>query len=824
MFSKRIRKRTFADLGKPDRAVPLLDGARSSKGDEQNDALKTKDPQAAAHRRSREEAGSGRGADKPEQLRLFDHPHGCSTLFASRREIASPADKASWLWFVRVKPPVRVGLLTVAALLQIFSTQPSRANEARRVALVVGASAYTAAPKLENTKADATDIAAALRRLDFEVDLVLDPDRAQLENAIRRLGQRAAGTDAALFYFAGHGLEVAGRNWILPVSAHPNTARDLPFEALDLGLIFDQLDGAARVSLFFLDACRDSPFRQLLASNSRGAPLGGMRAELAAAGSLIVYATAPGREAYDGKGPHSPFTGALLKHIERPGLTVHQMLNAVRADVRTETGGKQVPWQSSALEGEFYFKTEPRSIPASVPPGAMSPTLSNTSADELFFQSIKDSRNPDELRAYLTRFPNGVYEPLVRVWLAQRDASKTASPGTPTPPDLGERLARTLGTALVSMPVTERTALVKRFIDAPPNGRALAVYAPSGAHALATGFGAAQAARDDALDRCAFTAGRPCVLLAVESRILVDGPRDAWPRHDVPWLTYTGLFDPKLLPLVPENVRTRQDILGYRGQKSPKAAAWRPGMVFTAIADTQAAAEYNALEMCHSIKDPNAKKCHLYAIGDGVVLPRWYMAPATPRLRPNVAPDMAKLVEPAGLVGPVVAQGVNFTYTHTQAHRALAVNLTSERYYWWDGASNPELASRLALEGCQIQYNSPCVLLAVNLDPQAADPRVAAPRPMERATYSGPFRLDRVPIAMESVKEVRDYTTLPGERAIAIRPNKGLVKVVFGKASKAEAERDVLAACNPPNDNSPCFLYASGNQVVLPSRITEPRP
>jgi hypothetical protein len=743
---------------------------------------------------------------------------------ALERAIVSLADKAFWLWVVRVKPSVRVVLLIVATLTRMFSTQPSWANEDHRVALVVGASAYTAVPKLENTKADATEIAAALRRLNFEVDLVLDPDRAQLENAVRRLGQHAAGADAALFYFAGHGLEVAGRNWILPVSAHPGAARDLPFEALDLGLIFDQLDGAARVSLFFLDACRDSPFRLLLASNGRGAHVGGMRAELAAAGSLIAYATAPGTEAFDGKGPHSPFTGALLKHIERPGLTVQQVLNAVRSDVRTATGGRQVPWESSALEGEFYFKTQTQPMPTSVPLGAMSPPPSNTSGDELFFQSIKDSKNPDELRAYLTRFPNGIYEPLVRVWLAQRDASKPTSRSTPTPPDLGERLARTLGTALVSMPDIERTALLKRFMDAQPNGRALAVHPPSGTHALATAFATEQAATDDALDRCAFAVGRPCVLLAAEGRIVVDGPPDTWPRREVPWLTFTGLFDPNLLPLVPEDVRARRDILGYRGQKVPKAAAWRPGMIFTAIAETQATAEYNALEMCRSIRAPNVTGCYLYAVGDGVVLPRWYTAPITAYSRPNATPDTTKLEYAANLVGPNIGRLVHFDYPHTQEHRALAVNLTSSLAYRWGEAIDAETASRFALEGCQIQFNSPCVLLAVDLDLKAADPRVATPQSMERATYSGPFRLDRVPIAMDRFKEVRDYATLPGERAIAIRPNKALVKVVAGKASKTEAEREALAGCNPPNDPSPCFLYASGNQVVLPAHITEPRP
>ena len=257
-------------------------------------------------------------------------------------------------------------VLALAAVTFAATLACPAATPERRVALVVGASAYVAVPHLANTLADATEIAAALRRLGFDVDLVTDPDRAALEAAVRQLGERASGAVAALFFFAGHGVEVSGRNWLLPVSARPKTPRDLPFEALDLGLIFDQLDGAAQVSLFFLDACRDSPFRLQLTQGSRGAASAGMRAQQAASGSLIAYATAPGTEAADGSGPHSPFTAALLKYIEKPGLTVQQVLNAVRGEVKASTKGRQVPWESSALEGDFYFSRSPVAVPPEV--------------------------------------------------------------------------------------------------------------------------------------------------------------------------------------------------------------------------------------------------------------------------------------------------------------------------------------------------------------------------------------------------------------------------------------------------------------------------
>ena len=128
----------------------------------------------------------------------------------------------------------------------------------------------------------------------------------------------------------------------------------------------------------------------------------------------------------------------------------------------------------------------------------------------------------------------------------------------------------------------------------------------------------------------------------------------------------------------------------------------------------------------------------------------------------------------------------------------------------------------MALEACQIKYDFPCVLLAVDLTVRAADPRAAKAAAMERVAYSGPFRLDRVPMGIERSAEVRNYAELSSERAIALRPNGGVVKVASGKVTRAEAEREALAACNnPADDPSPCFLYAGGDQVVLPQRRTE---
>ena len=206
----------------------------------------------------------------------------------------------------------------------LWGIVPGAVADERRVALVVGVSSYQHANRLFNTLNDAQDINASLQRLGFEVDMVSDPDRTALEASVRRLGDRARHADVALFYYAGHALEYGGQNWLVPVQADLHTERDLRFETLDVNAVVEQMEGQSRISLVILDACRDNPFRHVFAANLRELVVGrGLAApQISASGMLVVYATAPGSVAGDGDGPHSPFTAALLRHIEDPNVEI----------------------------------------------------------------------------------------------------------------------------------------------------------------------------------------------------------------------------------------------------------------------------------------------------------------------------------------------------------------------------------------------------------------------------------------------------------------------------------------------------------------------
>jgi hypothetical protein len=313
-------------------------------------------------------------------------------------------------------------LRSVFAAMLLFSMLVE-ASAGGRVALVVGVSNYEHVGRLANTLNDANDMAATLKRLDFDVETLLDPNRSMLEAAVRRYGDRSVDAAVSLFYYSGHALESGGHNWLLPAPAHLATWRDVPFEAVELNTIQEQAEGTARVAIVFLDACRDNRFSQRLSVTRPGYSSPGLaRVDVAPGGVLVAFATGPGQLAFDitGGKRNSPFTTALLRHLETPGLEIKSLLARVTKDVVEETKGTQRPWQNSSLDGDFYFLPPP--VVA-----AASPAQSLVTLDSKFWDSVKASNNPADFEAYLTRFPNGVFVELARNRLAM--LKKDAVPG-----------------------------------------------------------------------------------------------------------------------------------------------------------------------------------------------------------------------------------------------------------------------------------------------------------------------------------------------------------------------------------------------------------
>ncbi len=236
------------------------------------------------------------------------------------------------------------------------SPPKSTAVQERRIALVVGNSNYKYIPSLGNPSNDARLMARTLRDLGFSLvggKAQIDLDKPGFDRAVRSFGDEMRGSTIALFYYAGHGVQVRGTNYLIPVSANPTKESDVDFELVDAQLVLHQMDdGGARLNVLILDACRNNPFggRGLRSSS------GGLAQMQAPKGTLISYSTQPGNVAADGRGRDSPYTEAVAQAIQKPGADILHVFNNVGVMVEQKTGGAQQPWiSSSPIEGEFYF-------------------------------------------------------------------------------------------------------------------------------------------------------------------------------------------------------------------------------------------------------------------------------------------------------------------------------------------------------------------------------------------------------------------------------------------------------------------------------------
>jgi hypothetical protein len=247
----------------------------------------------------------------------------------------------------------------------------------KRVALVIGNSAYTHAVALANPANDARDMAGVLSSLGFETILGLDLDKRAFDAKIRDFSRALVQADAGLFFYAGHGLQVAGHNHLVPVDAQLQSERDLDFETVSLDFVLKQmeLEREGKTSIVFLDACRDNPLVRNLSRSmgTRSASIGhGLAQVETGVGTFIAYSTQPGNVALDGAGRNSPFAAALTSTVTQPGLSLTGVMIEVRKEVLAATGGRQVPWDHSALTGDFYFDlaSAPLAAPKIVPPAS----------------------------------------------------------------------------------------------------------------------------------------------------------------------------------------------------------------------------------------------------------------------------------------------------------------------------------------------------------------------------------------------------------------------------------------------------------------------
>lgn len=302
--------------------------------------------------------------------------------------------------------------ILATALLGVVLAWPRPAAAEQRVALVIGNSAYPAAP-LKNPLNDARAISKTLNQVGFEVLLRTNLSQKAMIEAVREFSTRLKEGDVALFYYSGHGMQVRGRNFLLPIDADIRAEDEVPYLSFDVSQVLDKLEFArSRANIVILDACRNNPFIRTF----RSARVGLAQMD-APGGTLIAFSTAPGSEARDGDTELGTYTRHLVAHLTTPGLPVEIMFRRVREGVKAETKDRQTPWESSSLTGDFFFAPPVVAKPAPATP-APAPVIVQQvdpmTVELAFWDSIKASSNRADFEAYLEQYPKGRFAALAR--------------------------------------------------------------------------------------------------------------------------------------------------------------------------------------------------------------------------------------------------------------------------------------------------------------------------------------------------------------------------------------------------------------------------
>jgi carboxyl-terminal processing protease len=318
-------------------------------------------------------------------------------------------------------------LLSAVAGLCLLAATVAPAQAEPRIALVIGNSNYGPdIGNLANPANDAALITAALQNTGFTVIKVIDADQKRMKRAIVEFGEKLANAGpkaTGLFFYAGHGIQVKGYNYLIPIDANIKKEADVSIESITADDVMEQMEFASNaVNIIILDACRNNPVARSMRSASRG--LAPMQSD-SVRGTFIAYSTAPGQTAADGSGDNSPYSQALAKAIVQPGVGIEEIFRDVRGQVMKATEDNQIPWDSSSLTAPFYFKQAAATSAA--------PSASDPGRETNLWNAVKDSSQASDLEEYLKQYPNGTYAGLARNRLAALGQGSTTPQQKPEP-------------------------------------------------------------------------------------------------------------------------------------------------------------------------------------------------------------------------------------------------------------------------------------------------------------------------------------------------------------------------------------------------------
>ncbi|WP_379508840.1 caspase family protein [Novosphingobium bradum] len=501
-----------------------------------------------------------------------------------------------------------VAWLGAALFLGLVCAMPAHA--ARRAALIIGNSAYVNASALANTVGDARRVAQAAQQAGFSVTLATDLTKDGFNQALRQFRDQADGAEVAMVYYAGHGIEGGGKNWLLPVDVKLTDPRDLSLEALELNTILSTLEGA-RLRIVALDACRENPFGNSWRSGTRAVSQG--LAETEIDGALVLYAAAGGQLALDtaGDGAGSPFAEALARHLPEPGLSIHRLGPTIRDDVKEMTGGKQTPWMSVSI-GSEDLALVPRPVaptpvaPAPAPaPVAAPPSAGLAMNEAMLWAGVDLAGTVESYEGYLNAFPQGQFANLARIKLDRLRAAPAAAPApVPAAPAAPvQAYAAPAPAPAYSAPAPAYAAPAPAYTAPAP--AAPPAPAPQFAQAPAQTFAPAAAPAVPAPTPAPYVAPAPAPALAApEPRPAVPAPTPA-PTQDLAWAPAPAAAPPAApvkggivgaLRSVADLARTGIDRLRGKSDAAgsqPAAPAEQPAQA-PALAPTPAAAPVSA--------------------------------------------------------------------------------------------------------------------------------------------------------------------------------------------------------------------------------------
>ena len=356
-------------------------------------------------------------------------------------------------WLQRLGTSISIMKAVAATVVVTFASSASAQD---RIALVIGNSSYETVAALDNPTRDAELIASTLEQIDFQVTLLIDATQIEMKQALSDFGRnlRNGGPDTTgLFYYAGHGVQSFGNNYLLPVDVSLSDAADLDLQGVEAQSVLRQMASARnRTNFVILDACRNNPFEDMAEFDSPG--LAEMKAPT---GTFLSYATSPGAVALDGLGQNSPFTTALAREMTRPGLPVEQMFKQVRVSVLEKTNGLQTPWDTSSLTNNFTFVNAPVEDPEDL-------------AARSLWESVQATKDPVQIMLFLRGYPDSAYADEARALLATAieaeltdDTAAVERPAPASPPADEQSLFE----AVQANPTVEG---YRNYLDAFPNG------------------------------------------------------------------------------------------------------------------------------------------------------------------------------------------------------------------------------------------------------------------------------------------------------------------------------------------------------------------